>query len=54
MARNRFPGPCADCGKTVAKGAGHFERRPGRFVVRHIECVEIARAVKAKAEARNA
>lgn len=52
--RNRLPGSCADCGKTVAAGAGHFERRAGRFVVRHIECVEIARAVKAKREACDA
>lgn len=52
MARNRFPGTCADCSKTVKAGAGHFERRPGHFVVRHIECVAMARAAKARASGK--
>jgi len=49
--RNRFAGPCADCGERVEVGQGHFERRRGRFVVRHVRCVAIARAVRAAAAA---
>lgn len=43
MARNRFAGPCKDCGETVAVGAGYFERNGGRFLVRHVRCTALAK-----------
>lgn len=37
--RNRYPGPCYRCGKTVEAGAGHFERVIGKgWRVQHAEC----------------
>lgn len=39
--RNRYPGPCKDCGQMVAEGAGYFELqrgRPKRWAVRCIPC----------------
>jgi ribosomal protein L24E len=55
--RNRYPGTCYFCGKTVAKGAGHFESNgfiaPGSQVVRwrtiHAECVFVNRKLKEQA-----
>jgi len=35
MARNQYPGVCYRCGKTVPAGAGHFERKDGKWRVRH-------------------
>ena len=46
--RNRYPGPCYFCGKTVEKGAGHFERRPGGWRTIHAECVHVNRERKEK------
>ena len=43
MARNRFAGPCKDCGQTVEPGAGYFERNSGRFLVRHVRCTAVAK-----------
>lgn len=37
--RNKFGGQCADCDTVVLAGAGYFERRHGRFVVRCMKCV---------------
>lgn len=42
--RNKYPGPCYRCGKTVAKGAGHFERHAGGWRVQHAECAIAHRA----------
>lgn len=40
MARNRFAGPCKDCGQTVDVGCGYFERqRGGGWKTRHVLCV---------------
>lgn len=36
--RNRFSGPCKNCGRTVEAGAGYFERRPHGWAVRCIPC----------------
>lgn len=43
MARNRFAGPCKDCGITVEPGEGYFERNGGRTLVRHVRCTAIAK-----------
>lgn len=38
--RNRYAGPCKDCGETVAVGAGYFEKqRGGGWKTRHVLCV---------------
>ena len=45
--RNRYAGPCKDCGGTVPEGAGYFEKqRGGGWKVRHVLCT--ARALVAK------
>ena len=38
--RNRFPGTCYRCGKTVEAGAGHFEKIVGtrNWRVQHAGC----------------
>lgn len=42
--RNQYPGPCKDCGATVAVGEGYFEKqRWGEFKVRHVLCVALAK-----------
>lgn len=33
---NRHPGPCADCGQTVAAEAGSLTKGPGGWEVRHV------------------
>jgi hypothetical protein len=39
MARNRYAGPCKDCGETVAVGEGYFEKqRGGGWRTRHVLC----------------
>lgn len=39
MARvNRYPGRCAQCGKTVAAGKGNLYRGSSRWIVRHRTC----------------
>lgn len=43
--RNKYPGICYRCGKVVAKGAGHFERKNGEWLTQHAEC-----CIKAKEE----
>lgn len=43
MARNRFAGPCKDCGQTVEPGEGYFERNAGRTLVRHVRCTAVAK-----------
>jgi hypothetical protein len=37
--RNRHPGPCYFCSKTVAAGDGHFERHNRGWRVIHADCV---------------
>lgn len=49
--RNRFPGPCKDCGQRVEVGAGYFEKVPGttrQWRVRHVHCTAVARAEAGK------
>jgi len=36
--RNRYPGPCYRCKKTVAAGEGHFERFAGGWRTQHAIC----------------
>jgi hypothetical protein len=36
--RNKFPGTCYQCGKTVEAGEGHFERHKGGWRVQHVSC----------------
>lgn len=43
--RNRYPGICYRCGKTVAAGEGHFERHNGGWRTQHADC-----CIKAKEE----
>ena len=38
MTRNTYPGTCYRCGRTVAAGAGHFERYGRAWRVQHAEC----------------
>ena len=46
--RNRYVGCCVDCRDVVAVGAGYFERRNGRFVVRCMTCVVNGKLAKGK------
>lgn len=46
--RNKYTGPCTDCGNIVRSCNGYFERRAGRFVVRCIKCVAWGKVVKGK------
>jgi hypothetical protein len=46
--RNKYSGCCADCKAAVPIGAGYFERRAGRFVVRCMACVVKGKAAKGK------
>lgn len=46
--RNKYAGCCADCRATVPEGAGYFERRAGRFVVRCMACVVKGKQAKGK------
>lgn len=48
--RNRYPGKCYWCGKTVDKGEGHFEKiRPGKgWRTIHADCVFEQRKYKDK------
>jgi hypothetical protein len=36
--RNKYPGTCYRCGKTVEAGAGHFERHNGGWRTQHAGC----------------
>ena len=39
MTVNRYPGKCADCGSTVAAGAGTLRGKRGRrWTVAHLVC----------------
>lgn len=39
MARNKFAGPCKDCGENVPVGEGYFEKqRGGGWKTRHVLC----------------
>lgn len=51
MSRNRFPGQCYRCGKTVKANEGHFQqedsrqfkhwpgyRRTGKWLLQHADC----------------
>ena len=50
VSRNKYPGTCYRCGKTVPAGEGHFERIPvrkrqdgrapesGKWRTQHAEC----------------
>jgi hypothetical protein len=44
--RNRYPGPCYRCGKTVAPGDGHFERHKGAWRTQHASCAIEHRALR--------
>lgn len=46
--RNRYPGPCYRCGKTVEAGQGHFERHGKAWRVIHAACVLEQRREKAE------
>ena len=46
--RNRYPGTCYLFGLYVEKGAGHFERRPGGWLICHADCCLKARANKSQ------
>jgi hypothetical protein len=47
--RNRFPGPCKDCGERVEAGAGYFEKAPGNgWRVRHVHCTAVAKQASGK------
>ncbi len=49
--RNRYSAPCYLCSKTVAPGAGHFERHRGGWRAIHAECVFVNRERKQNAKA---
>lgn len=45
--RNRYAGPCKDCGETVPEGAGYFEKqRGGGWKVRHVLCTALGLVAK--------
>ncbi|MFM2005445.1 MAG: hypothetical protein RLZZ09_1100 [Pseudomonadota bacterium] len=46
--RNKYAGCCVECGAAVHVGAGYFERRNGRFVVRCMTCVTAGKIAKGK------
>lgn len=48
--RNKHPGTCYRCGKLVAKGAGHFERKNGAWRVQHADCAISARQQKSEGQ----
>jgi hypothetical protein len=48
--RNRYPGICYRCGKTVAKGDGHFERHKGSWRTQHADCAIKAREARQLAQ----
>lgn len=39
MARNEYPGVCYQCGSNVPSGAGYFERKKGRWLIKCMNCV---------------
>jgi hypothetical protein len=41
--RNKHPGTCYRCGKTVEPGAGHFERHNGGWRTQHAGCAILGR-----------
>lgn len=45
--RNKHPGPCYRCDKTVPAGAGYFERHAGGWRVQHVECCHKAQRERA-------
>ena len=47
--RNKYAGTCYKCGETVAPGAGHFERKEGRWLTIHVSCVIEQRKEKSRA-----
>ena len=49
--RNRYPGTCYKCGKSVEPGKGFFERYKGIWVV---QCAIHSRANQMKEEMDNA
>jgi hypothetical protein len=55
--RNKFPGPCYRCGKTVEAGEGHFERFGRVWRTQHATCAIEFRGVpdleRQKMNARN-
>jgi hypothetical protein len=42
VGRNRYPGRCSRCGKTVPAGKGNVSGRPGAWQVTHIQCPTVA------------
>lgn len=40
VVRNKFAGKCIACGESVPAGAGHPERKSGRWAVRCLKCVD--------------
>lgn len=52
--RNRYPGTCYRCGKTVDAGDGHFERHNGGWRTQHASCAiahrnaQVGAALKAR------
>ena len=46
--RNKYAGCCADCRAPVPVGAGYFDRRHGRFVVRCMSCVVVSKKATGK------
>lgn len=46
--RNKYAGCCVECRAAVPVGAGYFERRNGRFVVRCMACVTKGKLAKGK------
>ena len=51
--RNRYPGICYQCKKTVEAGEGHFERYKGGWRTQHAECCIKARKIKQEKDAND-
>ena len=44
--RNKYPGPCRECGEWVAPQAGYFERHQGSWRVRCTPCTASAKSAR--------
>ncbi len=52
--RNKYPGTCYRCGKTVETGAGHFERHNGGWRTQHAGCAISGRQERIREQSSHA